>query len=96
MDLTFEALFSAAGAGALALLVRQVIELLKAVLPGLDAKVSGALQSFVLTLGAYSVAVLAVPAQQTPNGVLSAIVAWVTCATAAVGIDQAWSRVRSQ
>jgi hypothetical protein len=93
--LTFEALFTAAGAGALALLVRQIIQLVKAVLPAVDAAVSGALQAFILTAIAYVVAVATVPAMQTPNGILAAIVAWVTCATAAVGIDQAWNRVRA-
>lgn len=94
--ITFEALFTAAGAGAAALVVRQVVELLKAVLPALDAKVSGALQAFALTAVAYAAAIAVVPAQQTPNGILAAIVAWVTCATAAIGIDQAWSRARGQ
>lgn len=93
--ITFDALFTAAGAGAAALVVRQVIELLKAALPVLDAKVSGALQAFVLTAVTYGVAIAVTPAQQTPNGILAGIVAWVTCATAAVGIDQAWERVRA-
>lgn len=93
--ITFEALFTAAGAGALALVVRQVVELLKAVWPALDLDVSGALQAFILTAAAYVAAVASVPVMQTPNGVLAAIVAWVTCATAAIGIDQAWNRVRS-
>jgi hypothetical protein len=94
MELTFAALFTAAGAGALALVVRQVVELLKAVLPALDARVSGALQAFGLTAIAYAVAVAVTPAQQTPDGILAAVIAWVTAATAAVGIDQAWNRVR--
>jgi hypothetical protein len=95
MELTVADLFTAAGAGAAALVVRQVIELAKAALPALDAKVSGALQAFVLTAAVYAAATLASPEQQTPNGVIAAAVAWVTCATAAIGIDQAWSRARS-
>jgi hypothetical protein len=95
MDVTVADLFTAAGAGAAALVVRQIVELLKAALPPLDAAVSGALQAFVLTAAVYVVAVLGTPVQQTPDGILAAIVAWVTCATAAIGIDQAWSRVRS-
>lgn len=93
--LTIDALFTAAGAGAAALVVRQIIELLKAVFAGLDAKVSGALQAFVLTAALYLLAIVATPAQQSPNGILATIVAWVTCATAAIGIDQAWTKVRS-
>jgi len=95
MEITIAELFTAAGAGAAALVVRQVVELAKAALPALDARVSGALQAFVLTAAVYLAATLAVPEQQTPDGILAAVVAWVTCATAAIGIDQSWSRIRS-
>jgi hypothetical protein len=87
-QITFEALLTITGAGTFALVVRQLVEVLKAVFPLLNAQVAGSLQAFVVTLVAYVVAVIVTPAIQTPDGVLQAIIAWVMCAVAAVGIDQ--------
>lgn len=91
--ITVASLFTAAGAGVAALLIRQIVELLKAVLPRLDAAVSGALQAFVLSAALYVFAAIALPVSGA-DGVLLAIVSWLTCAVAAVGIDAAWTRAR--
>jgi hypothetical protein len=92
--ITVAALFTVAGAAAAALIIRQLVELLKAVIPALDAKVSGALQAFVLSAALYLFAAIALPVQGA-DGVLLAIVSWLGCATAAVGIDASWTHFRN-
>ena len=95
MDITVVALFTAAGAGAAALVIRQLVQLIKSVFPVLDARVSGAVQAFVLSAALYAFAAIAAPVVG-PDGILLAIVSWLTCAVAAVGIDQAWSRAATK
>jgi hypothetical protein len=85
-SLTLDALFTAAGAVAAAAVVRQLIELLKAAVPALGAKVSGAAQAFAFSAVLYVLAFLAV-GPFTPDGIFMAILAWIGCATAAIGIN---------
>lgn len=92
-NLTWAALLTAGGAGAAALVVRQLIQVIKVALPAVDARVSGALMAFVLTAAAY-VAAFFFGGDGTPNGALMAFISWLTCATAAIGIDSAWSHYR--
>lgn len=91
--ITVASLFAAAGAGAAALVIRQIVELIKGVFPAIDARVSGAIQAFVLSAALYVLAAIALPVEGA-DGILLAIVSWLTCATAAVGIDAAWSHAR--
>lgn len=95
MEITVAAVFSAAGAGAAALVIRQLIQLIKAVFPTIDARVSGAVQAFVLSATLYTFAAIALPVVGA-DGVLLAIVSWLTAATAAVGIDQAIGRATTK
>jgi hypothetical protein len=88
-NLTLAAILTAAGAVSAALLVRQTVELLKAVFPKLDATVSGALQSFVLT-GVLYVAAFVTVGDHTPEGVFVTFLAWLSCASSAVGINAVW------
>ena len=92
-QLTLLALFTAAGAGAAAIVIRQFIELLKASWPTLDDKVSGARLAFILSAALYG-AGWAVVGPATAEGVFAAFLAWLTCGLAAVGINATWDHVR--
>ncbi len=92
--ITVAAIFTAAGAGTAALVIRQLVQLIKYVFPAIDARVSGAVQAFILTAALYLCAAIALPVVG-PDGILLAIVSWLTAAMAAVGIDQAIGRVRA-
>ncbi|HEY5276948.1 MAG TPA: hypothetical protein VIK38_10545 [Coriobacteriia bacterium] len=90
--LTLAALFTAGGAVAAAAVVRQLIQLLKATFPMLDARVSGALQSFIAAAVLYILAFAAV-GPFTPEGVFGALLAWLGCAVGAIGINAAVGHV---
>lgn len=92
--LSLSVVLTAAGAVTAALLVRQIVELLKAVFPALDARVSGALQAFVLTGVLYVVAWVAV-GDRTGDGVFVAFLSWLAAATSAVGINASWDKLRA-
>lgn len=85
-QLTLTALFTAAGAVAAAAVVRQLVELLKAVLPTLDAKVSGAAQAFLASAVLYVLAYVAV-GERSADGLFLAFLSWLGCAVGAVGIN---------
>lgn len=84
--LTLASLLLATGAVPASLVVRQFVELLKTTFPPLDARVSGAVQSFVASLVLYGVA-FGFAGDHTPTGAFVAFVAWLGCATAAVGVN---------
>ena len=87
MTFTFQDLATAAGAAAAAALVMALVQLLKAVLPGLFARMTGALWAFLLSAALYLVgAVVLAPTWPDANAGLAYFIAWVTCALAAVGI----------
>lgn len=92
--LTLVALFTAGGAVAAAAVVRQLIELLKVAIPVIDARVSGAALSFVLSAVLYVLAFVAV-GTHTPDGAFAAFLSWLACATAAVGINSTVDHYRA-
>jgi mevalonate kinase len=81
-DITFAALLTAAGAGIAAAITTSVVELLKRVF---DPPVSGALLAFAASAALYVLAGIATGAD-TLDEALVVFLAWLTCATAAVGI----------
>ena len=90
MTFTFEDLTTAAGAAAAAGLVMVLVQLLKAVLPQLFARLTGALWAFIGTAVLYLVGALVLaPSWANANAGLAYFIAWVTAATAAVGIHAA-------
>jgi len=91
--LSLAVLLTIPGGVAFALVVRQFVEVLKAVFPALGTRVSGAAQAFVVSLVAYALAFLSV-GTPTPENAFTAILAWLWCATGAVGIDAAWTHYR--
>lgn len=95
MDLTLTAILTAAGAVSAALVVRQLVELIKVAFPVLAARVSGATQAFAITFGLYAFAWVAVGAH-TAEGFFLAFVSWLACATSAVGIDATWRHARAE
>ena len=85
MTLTLASLLEVAGIAAAAALTTGIVALLKSVFPPLDAKVSGALMAFVITLVLYILAGLSTGAGDL-EAWFAVFVAWLTCATAAVGV----------
>jgi hypothetical protein len=90
--LTLAALFTAGGAVAAAALVRQLIQVLKAAFPMLDARVSGAALAFVLAAVLYVLA-FAACGPFNAEGVFAAFLAWLGCAVGAIGINATVSHV---
>lgn len=85
MDLTFAALLTPEGVIAAAALTTSVVALLRNVSPALDARVSGASLAFLLTAMLYGLGAIAVGVDGL-DAALGLFVAWVACATSAVGI----------
>ena len=85
MNLTFEALLTPEGVVAAAALATALVALIRSVFPVIDAKVSGALMAFVFTGILYALAAFSVGVTTLDAGLL-VFVAWVSCATSAVGI----------
>lgn len=83
MDITFASLLTAAGAGIAAGIVTSIVELLKRSLPPL-AEANGATMAFLLAAVLYVLAGVATGVSSLDSG-LGVFVAWLTCATAAVG-----------
>lgn len=92
--MTFAQLLEPEGIAAFAALVTGFVALLKYVFPPLDAKVSGALMAFVLTAIGYILCGASVGVATLDAGLL-VFVAWVTCATASVGINSTVSHVQA-
>jgi hypothetical protein len=87
------ALLLAPGGGFLAAsIIRQLVEVLKVAIPRLDARVSGALQAFVLSAVLYTVVYLAI-GTATAESVFAAFLGFLSCATSAVGINSAIDHV---
>ena len=85
MTLTLASLLEVAGIAAAAALTTGIVALLKSVFPPLNAKVSGALMAFVITLVLYLLAGFSTGAGSL-EAWFAVFVAWLTCATAAVGV----------
>lgn len=91
--ITFSALLTAVGAGIGAALVTSVVAVLRAIpplAPWID-RVTGALVAFVLSAILYVLAGISVGVDSLDEG-LAVFVAWLTCATAAVGVNQVVAR----
>jgi hypothetical protein len=93
VNLTLLALFTAGGAVAAAAIVRQLIEVLKVAFPALDARMSGATLSFLLSLVLYGLAYAAV-GERSAEGVFLAFLSWLACAVAAIGINSTVDHVQ--
>lgn len=87
-DLTFAALLTAAGAGVAAGLVTSFVSLVKTVFASTRiGNWDGMIMAFVLSALLYIAAAFAVP-MPTPDSFLNLFIAFLTCATAAVGIHK--------
>lgn len=88
MDLTLAGLLTVAGVAAGAVFVTTIVALLKNVfskyVPALDQ--NGALLAFILSALLYVLAGVATGAN-TLDAAFAVFVAWVTCATAAIGVN---------
>jgi len=85
-ELTFAALLTAAGAGVAAGLVTALISLIRTAVPQAEAW-NGAAMAFVLTGALYVLAGVSVGVPTLDAG-LGLFIAWLTCATAAVGVHK--------
>lgn len=95
--LTFQTLVTPAGALVAATAVKLLVDLIKAVLPRVDAAVSGALLAFVLSGVLYVAAALSLPSLGVvldANGYLNIVIVWLTAAAGAIGITGAISHAR--
>ncbi len=88
MNITFESLLTPEGVLVAAALITTLVQLIKSVLPALDARVSGALMAFSISLVLYVLAGVATGVADLNAG-LAVFAAWLACATAAVGIKSA-------
>lgn len=96
--LTFQTLVTPAGALVAATAIKLLVDLIKAVLPRVDAAVSGALLAFVLSGVLYIAAALSLPSlgvHLDANGYLNIVLVWLTAAAAAVGITGAIRHARA-
>lgn len=88
MDLTLAGLLTVAGVAAGAVFVTTIVALLKNVfsryIPALDQ--NGALLAFIISALLYVLAGIATGAS-TLDAAFAVFVAWVTCATAAIGVN---------
>lgn len=94
MTITFAGLLTPEGAVAGALVITLLIQLLKAALPTLDARVSGALMAFILSAILYVFAGLSTGVPTLDAG-LAVFIAWLSCATSSVGIKSASDHVNT-
>lgn len=83
--ITFASMLTPEGVVAFASVVTSLIAYLKYTFPALDARVSGALMAFALTGVGYALCAVAVGVP-TMDAALALFVAWLSCATGAVGI----------
>lgn len=95
MDLTLASLLTVAGIAAGAAFTTAIVALLKGVFPGIDERVSGALMAFVITAVLYVLAGISTGAV-TLDAWFAVFVAWITCATAAVGVHSTVQHVADQ
>lgn len=87
MTFTFEDLTTPGGMAAAAALIMALVQILKAVAPGLFARMTGALWAFIGTAVLYVIgAVVLAPTWANANAGLAFFIAWVSCALIALGI----------
>jgi hypothetical protein len=92
---TFATLLTPEGVVTAAALVTTLVALIKAVFPVVNAKVSGALMAFVLSAALYVLAAASVGTGSLDAG-LTVFLAWLACATSAVGIHSTATHVADQ
>lgn len=92
--MTFAQLLEPQGIAAFAAVVTSLVALIKYVFPGIDAKVSGALMAFFLTAIGYVLCAVSVGTPTLDAGLL-VFVAWLACATSAVGIHSTVQHVQA-
>lgn len=83
-EVTFASFLSAAGAGIAAGIITGLVQLLKGVFPGpLEGR--GAQAAFILSAILYTLTGIATGVSTLDAGLI-VVIAWLTCATAAVGV----------
>jgi hypothetical protein len=87
----FASLVTPTGVVIAAGIITSVVELGKKTFPGLYDRVNGLQQSFILTAGLYGLVGLSI-APDSLDDLLGVFLAWVSCATSAVGFYEAASR----
>lgn len=92
MDLTFAAFLTPAGVVAAAAAITMLVQLVKSVFPAVDARVSGAVMAFTFSAVLY-LATAAATGIPTWDAGLTVFLAWLSCATSAVGIKAATEHV---
>ena len=92
---TFASLLTPEGVVIAAGIITGLVSLLKAVFTKLDEKVSGALQAFVLSAILYILAAISIGVASLDAG-LGVFLAWLACATSAVGIYSTVQHVADQ
>ena len=95
MNITFASLLEPAGVIVAAGIITTLVQLIKAVFPALDARVSGALMAFLASAVLYVLAGLATNVVTLDAGLL-VFLAWLSCATSSVGIKSTIDHVQSQ
>lgn len=91
-QITLALLLTPGGGVVAAAVIRQLIEVLKVAIPGLDARVSGALQATIASLVLYVVVWLTAGALTAESGFV-AFLGWLGCSAAAIGINSAIDHV---
>jgi hypothetical protein len=86
-NLTFAILLTAAGAGVAATIITGLVALILRTFPAVAARVTGASLAFIASAVLFLLAGIAVGVDTLDEG-LVVFVAWLTCATAAVGVHQ--------
>ena len=94
-DLSFATLLTAAGAGIAAGLVTTLVEVLKTAWGRESLPVSGAALAFGLSAVLYLLAGIATGVASLDDG-LVVFVAWLTCATSAVGVHSTITHVAAR
>ena len=89
---TFASLLEPTGVVVAAAIITAVIQLIKGVSPAIDARISGATMAFVLSAVIYVLAAISTGVKDMDAGLL-VFMAWLSCATSAVGIKSATTHV---
>ena len=92
--MTFDQLLKPEGIAAFAVVATSLVALIKYTFPVIDARVSGAVMAFAFTAIGYVLCAFAVQVTTLDTGLL-VFVSWLTCATAAVGVNSTVNHVQT-
>ena len=92
--MTFAQLLEPQGIAAFAAVATSLVALIKYTFPVIDARVSGALMAFAITAIGYLLCAFAVQVATLDAGLL-VFISWLTCATAAVGVNSTVTHVQA-